>query len=241
MQTSPWTDKCRILTRLGDTPETYFSQLSANFPEWTSSHRGDGVAQLYARQYDVDSSKYLSTFPNGIHTNYRAVIRGAKLRPFGGGTATWDDNAARVIYDYMTSPDGLRLPTAVTDTPQALDGWAAAYARAAEAVPTKDGGSVARYLLWGSYRLDERPADVLGRMLACCDGRLKPTPDGGLTLDIGDWAEPSVTLDADTIIGFSDLVPWPGCSQYGQHHPRHLYGAGVGLPVSRRGSVGGRG
>lgn len=76
VQTSPWTDKCRILTRLGDTPETYFSQLSANFPEWTSSHRGDGVAQLYARQYDVDSSKYLSTFPNGIHTNYRAVIRG---------------------------------------------------------------------------------------------------------------------------------------------------------------------
>jgi hypothetical protein len=204
--TAPWTSKARIQTRLGLATETAYSDLTAVFPEWTSAHRGDGVASLYAKQYAVNSAAYLSTFPNGIQTNYRAVIRGATLRPFGGGTATWDDNAARVIYDYMTSADGMRLPTAVTDTPQALAGWAAAYARAGEAVDVKGGGTVERYRLWGSYRLDERPADVLSRMLAACDGRLKPTSDGGLTLDIGDWAEPSVTLDAEAIIGFTDVA-----------------------------------
>src|SRR5690606_22005934 len=30
-------------------------------------------------------------------------------------------------------------------------------------------------------------------------------PDGGLTLDIGEWAEPTVTLDADSIVGFSEV------------------------------------
>src|SRR5690606_6507586 len=50
-----------------------------------------------------------------------------------------------------------------------------------------------------------RPADVLGRMLNCCDGRIVPTPDGGITLDIGTWAEPSVIINADAIVGFSQL------------------------------------
>lgn len=43
-------------------------------------------------------------------------------------------------------------------------------------------------------------------MNVACDGRLVPTPDGGLTLDIGTWAEPSITLDADAITGFSEVA-----------------------------------
>src|SRR5690606_41563057 len=67
------------------------------------------------------------------------------------------------------------------------------------------GGSEPRYRLWGSYQLNERPADVLGRMLTCCDGRLVPTPDGGPTLDIGSWSEPTVTLTPQAITGFSEV------------------------------------
>lgn len=197
--------KARILTRLGAATETYYSELSSIFPEWTSSHRGDLVASLFATQYAVASEDYLSSFPNGIQTSYRVVARTSKCLPFGGGAPVWRDDAASVIYDYMRSSDGMRLPASVMDTAEALTGWTAAKNRATTGSPLAGGGTEDRYRLWGSYRLDERPADVLSRMLAACDGRLKPTSDGGLTLDIGVWAEPTVTLDANTIVGFTDL------------------------------------
>lgn len=206
----PWNEdgnanNARILLRLGQASETHYSDLTAVFPEWTAAHRGDGVASLYARQVASAQENYLQRWPNGINTNYRVVMRAAKLTPFGGGTPAWGDNAGAVIYDYMRHQDGMRLPASVLDTPLALAGWQAAYNRAQQAIALAAGGSEPRYRLWGSYQLAERPADVLGRMLQSCDGRLVPTPDGGLTLDIGTWSEPSVIIGPETIVGFSEL------------------------------------
>lgn len=99
----------------------------------------------------------------------------------------------------------MRLPASIIGTPLAQAGWVAAFNRAAQAIALAAGGTEPRYRLWGSYQLNERPADVLGRMLQSCDGRLVPTPDGGLTLDIGTWAEPTVVLGPDAITGFSEL------------------------------------
>jgi len=195
---------CNIQTRLGAATETSYSILTERFPEWTTAHRGDGVASLCAIQRAVEDKDYLSTFPNGINTNYRLVLRGAIVTHPVTGVDAWNDNAAAVIRDYITHAEGMRLPASIIATPLAAAGWAAAYNRAADIITTKE-GTEARYRLWGSYTLEERPADVVGRMLNCCDGRLVPTPDGGLTLDIGQWAEPTVTLDNDSITGFSEV------------------------------------
>lgn len=203
--TAPWATKVAIQYRLGEASQTAYSFVSTRFPEWTSDHRGNGVASLAIRQLPVPDSDFLSMFPRGVETNYRVVMRAAKLVPFGGGTPAWGDNAAAVIYDYMRHADGMRLPASVLDTPLALAGWSAAFARANENVPLAAGGTEKRYRLWGSYQLNERPADVLGRMLQCCDGRLIPTPDGGLTLDIGTWEEPTVIIGPETITGWSGL------------------------------------
>jgi hypothetical protein len=210
VETPPWSGPghrslLRIQHRLGLDTETSYSALTSVFPEWTAAHRGDRVASLYLRQYPSDQEYFLTRFPNGINSNLRAVMRGTKCVPFGGGTPVWRDNAASVIYDYVRSSDGMRMPASVLDTPLALAGWTAAFNRADQNIPLKGGGTEKRYRLWGSYSLEERPADVLARMLVCCDGRLVPTPDGGLTLDIGAWAEPTVTIDADTITGFTEL------------------------------------
>lgn len=192
-----------IQTRLGAATETSHGLLST-FPEWTAAHRGDGVASLCVRQAPVEAEYYAGVFPNGINTNYRLVLRGARVKnPVTSATA-WNDNAAAIIRDYITHKDGMRLPESIVSTPLAQAGWVTAYNRAAESIATK-GGSEPRYRLWGSYTLEERPADVLGRMMASCDGRLVPTADGGLTLDIGQWQEPSVTLGPDTIVGFSEV------------------------------------
>ena len=195
----------RIEGRLGQSTETAYSELMSQFPEWTAQHRGDGVASLLSVQYAVGQEYYLSLFPNGINTNYRVVARTSKVKNPVTGVTEWNDRAAAVIRDYMTHRDGMRLPESLFTTPLAQSGWVAAYNRSNEAVAIAAGGTEPRYRLWGSYQLNERPADVLGRMLSCCDGRLVPTPDGGLTLDIGAWEEPTVVLTADAITGFSEV------------------------------------
>ncbi|MDT6941953.1 fibronectin type III domain-containing protein [Brucella pseudogrignonensis] len=207
VRTGPWGDwwDLRIQVRLGLPTETNYQSLTSTFTEWTSDHRGDGIASLYAMQDAVNDDDYLSYFPNGVNTNYRLVIRASKVKNPSTGVVAWDDNAASIIRDFMTHSDGMRLPESLFTTPLAQAGWVAAYNRAGQAIELAAGGTEPRYRLWGSYQLNERPADVLGRMLACCDGRLVPTPDGGLTLDIGEWAEPTVILTADAITGFSDV------------------------------------
>lgn len=197
--------KARLQSRLGLPTETSYSDLTAVFSEWTTSHRGDGVSSIFARQLATASDIITKVFPNITNTVYRVVARASKVYNIATGTTIWSENAADIARDYLTNAEGMRLPSGVIDTPLASAGWLAAHNRCDEAVTLKAGGTEKRYRLWGSYQLDERPADVLSRMTAACDGRLVPTPDGGLTLDVGTWVEPTVTLDADAITGFSEV------------------------------------
>lgn len=194
-----------ILYRLGASTETAYAPLISVFSEYTSAHRGDGVASLYIKQPAVKQEDYFDLYPNGINTNYRAVVRGSKIKNPVTDIVEWDDNAASVIRDYMIDSDGLRFPESLFETTLAQAGWETAFNRADTDFDLNAGGTEKQYRLWGSYRLDERPADVLSRMLVSCDGQLKITSDGGLYLDIGNWSEPSVTLDNTCIIGFSDV------------------------------------
>lgn len=194
-----------IQTRLGLATETHYADLEAVFPEWDDSHVGNGVASLFAIQKAVGAESLSDFFPNITNTSYRAVVRGSKVYNPSTGTTIWSDNAAAVIRDYASHSDGARLPASLFTTTQATAGWLTAYERAAVAIDKKAGGTENAYRLWGSYTFNERPADVLGRMLQCADARFVPTPDGGVTLDIGTWAEPTVTLDEDTIVSFQDV------------------------------------
>lgn len=68
----------------------------AEVPEWTGSHRLQGIAYDYARLTDDRNA-----FPTG-RPNISRVIRGKKLYdPRDGGTR-WSSNAALVIRDYLT-------------------------------------------------------------------------------------------------------------------------------------------
>ncbi|NGO51605.1 fibronectin type III domain-containing protein [Mesorhizobium camelthorni] len=195
----------RIRSRLGLPTETHYSEVTAEFPEWDSSHRGDGVSSIFVQQTGVRAEDFSETFPSGAHTLYRIVARTSKVYDPSTATTVWTDNAAAVIRDYIIHSDGMRLPSSLVNTTQAAAGWLTAYNRCTENVPLKAGGTEDSYRIWGSYALNERPADVLGRMLPAADARLVPTPDGGLTLDVGTWAEPTVVLDADAIVGFTEL------------------------------------
>lgn len=198
--------KVKYFVKLGTDTQTAFSELTTAFPtEWTSTHAGKGIVSIYTIQYATDSKFYLNVFPNGINTNYRIVIRGVLIENPNTYAIAWDDNAASIIRDYIYNAEGMRLPKSLLMTPLAIAGWQLGYAKANVQYTVEAGGTESRYRLWGSYTLNERPADVLTRMLVACDARLKITNDGGLTIDIGDYVEPTVTIDGSYIVGFSDV------------------------------------
>lgn len=191
----------RIRHRLGLATETYYDELEDVFVEWDNTHRGDGISSLFITQRPVNQEFISFQFPQLTQTNYRVVARTSKIYNPITATTEWTDNGAAVIRDYMTHLDGMRLPTSLFTTTNGTAGWLAAANKAALAIPLKAGGTEPQYRLWGSYGLNERPADVLARMLASTDGVLFPTPDGGYTLDIG-YTAPTVTIDEDVICGF---------------------------------------
>jgi hypothetical protein len=198
-------NRLKIEYRLGTATQTAFADPVANFTEYTSAHQGKGIAMICARQYPVSENLYFETFPNGINTVYLAKIRGAKILNPKTATTAWDDNAASVILDYLKSVDGMRLPTAIFETTQAQQMWEDAFDVCGEAVTLKGGGTEERFRIWGSHSLDERPADVVGRLLAACDGRIIPTSDGGVGLSVGEYYTPTVILDEDAIESVSEL------------------------------------
>tara|TARA_R110000823_G_scaffold10382_4_gene36341 strand:- start:512 stop:2551 length:2040 start_codon:yes stop_codon:yes gene_type:complete len=201
----PYNAKLKIEYTLGTAAPTAFSDLVTDFTEYTSAHVGKGIALLYAKQYAVSDSVYFETFPNGINTVYLAVLRGTKILNPKTAVTEWDDNAASVILDYAKSVDGMRLPSGIFTTTLAQAMWEDAFDDCADSIPLKAGGTEERYRIWGSHSLEERPADVIGRLLAACDGRIVPTSDGGVGLKIGQYYEPTVILDEDHIESITEL------------------------------------
>jgi hypothetical protein len=193
--------------RLGTDSPLPYSDLIAAYPSlWTDQHLGRGIPSAFLVLQQAKSEDMGDIFPQYGNTGYRQVQRGAKVPNIFGGALTapaWSDNAARIILDYLTHPDGLRLdPSWITN---ADADWGTAIAICDEPIALAAGGSESRYRIWNTYRFDERPADVLARFLNACDGTIFPTPAGGLSLKVGKWTTPTVTIGDDAILGFSEF------------------------------------
>lgn len=193
--------------RLGTDSPAPYSDLIAAYPSlWTTAHLGKGIPSAFLVLHQAKSEDMGDIFPQYGSTGYRQVQRGAKVPNLFGGVLTtpeWSDNAARIILDYLTHPDGLRLdPSWITN---ADADWGTAIATCDEPIALAEGGYESRYRIWNTYRFDERPADVLARFLAACDGTIFPTPGGGLAIKVGKWTTPTVTIDDDAILGFSEF------------------------------------
>jgi hypothetical protein len=196
-----------IDARLGTDEQAHYDELATAFPSaWTEDHKGNGVTHALVKLVQPKQQDIAKMFPTGPYTNYRAVRRAAKVRTITEGefdAAAWSENAAAILFYYLTHADGARLAdswvlNAATENEQAI-------ADCADAIPLKAGGTEDRYRISGSWRFDERPADVISRFLAACDGMLMPTPERGLALKVGKWEAPTVTIDANAIVGISDF------------------------------------
>lgn len=201
-------------SRLGVDPETDYSLLTANFSSiWGADYRGDGVASvLLAAGQPTNFDNFTTAYPGGTAPNPRCVIRAVKAwDPRDGGqdkddpsSWAWTQNPVLIALDFHRHADGMNLAVydAALFTSDAItDDWITAADICEETV-----GGQTRYLCGGGYSIaEDAPADVLAAILATCDGQTFQRPDGAIGIRVGKDVSPSITLDDDHILGYSDL------------------------------------
>ncbi len=189
----------QIQSRLGVIPETAYADLTAVYSEWDANHRLDGLWSSFMICRGVPATAFQAVYPNRVPA-IEKVARGVAATDPRTGVTAWTENAALLIGRLVEDPDGFNRPGRVNATRliQAANDCD-------DAIPLAAGGTEARYRLGGSYGLNEKPKDVLSRMLNACGGRLSLLPDGSFAVDAGVWRAPTVTLTAADII---EMTSW---------------------------------
>lgn len=127
--TGDYSGKVRIKKHLGAPDQTADTDLVSEVTEWTSSHRGRGVAYIYVRlEFDRD------LFPTGA-PNISAVVRGRKVYDTRASASVWSTNAALLAYDYIRD---VRLGCRVAAVDIAIDETDAAANACEEIVDTQN-------------------------------------------------------------------------------------------------------
>ncbi|GLR55125.1 hypothetical protein KYK30_31735 [Shinella yambaruensis] len=193
--TPPYNPGSQIIdTHFGWPGVSGWGRLNTDFPSiWSPAHKLEGLAASLLYTASVDQDDITKVYPNRIPLLHR-VIDGAGCYDPRSGTSPWTRNAALIMRDYLTHPDGMQIPGWLIDE--------ASFATAAnvcdEAVPIKGGGTIPRYAIGLTYSFDEEPRAVLSRIINACDGRLYITSAGKVGFDAGKWVAPVVTIsDAD--------------------------------------------
>lgn len=202
--TDPWGKNgatlIQILARRGLSPSLAYQEMIDTWG-WTENHRLDGIATLFTRMESVKLEKFQKYYPEAHNTPFRVVCNLAPTFDPRTGRTEWSDNPALHALDYLTHPDGFRLPAEEMDQ--------ASFSRMAaicdQMVGRKDRSDERRYRHWGVYSLTADPKDVLAAILATCDAEVYETSEGKIAIRGGIWREPTVTITADHIISFDEL------------------------------------
>lgn len=175
------------------------AELIAEFPDiWTVNHRCRGIVTLYIFCKSVKQEFFTKIYPRGL-SQPQIIGRFGKVYDLRNpahdpdDTDTWafSQNLALLFMDYVTHPDGMQFDRALIN----VESWSLASDISDEILPTKSGGSVARYFGRIAYDLPDDPADVMDRFLKAMDGRTQLLPDGTIGLSVGKWVEPTVHID----------------------------------------------
>lgn len=189
--TPPYNPGSQIVdTHFGWPGVSGWGRLNTDFPTiWSPAHKVEGLAATLFYSASVDDERIMEVYPNRIPLVHR-VIDGAGCFDPRTGTSPWTRNAALIMRDYLTHPDGMKIPGWLIDEAS----FAAAANVCDEAVPIKGGGTIPRYAIGLTYSFDEEPRAVLSRIINACDGRLYITSAGTVGFDAGKWVAPTVTV-----------------------------------------------
>ena len=180
--------RVQVQHRLGVVPETHYGALSDVFPHWTVNHRLDGQATSLVICESVPRDKFNEMYP-AREPDVRILAETTKVYDPRTGQTAYSDNLALAIRDFCASPDGLNQPGLFSD-----DNIAKQADIADRALPLATGGAEPQWRVSGSYALNEKPKEVLARMLAVGAGQIRLMPNGQHKLSLGAWEEPKFTL-----------------------------------------------
>lgn len=195
--------RVRIQRRMGVVPETHYSELTAIWPEWTSAHRLDGLRTSLIITESVPPEKYREMYP-GNEPEIAVLDDAALVYDPRTGVTGFSENFALIIADFVASPDGFNRPDAFDP-----DDVAAEADICDRDVALIEGGTEKLYRCSGSYLLNEKPQNVLGRMLAACAGRVRLKPSGKLSLRVGAWQQPVLQIRFGDILEISEINSGP--------------------------------
>lgn len=203
-------NQVKLYWTMGLASETAIAAITALTSQWTSSHRGDGIAAVGMVLEKPSANNYSKDFPYGIPL-VSSVIRAQRVYdPRDGaqtqGTKTsyvWSRNIALELLAYLTDATGGMGLDYATHILPAVAMWKDAADVCDQAVALKAGGTAPRYVGGGSYRHESDPADVIATMLASMDGWMAVRGDGAIVIRAGKYETPSVTITADMILEYS--------------------------------------
>ncbi len=177
--------KLRIKKHLGSPTQTADSDLVSEVTDWTSDHRLQGIAYLYARfKFDQD------TFPNGV-PEITATIKGKSVYDPRSDTTTYSDNPALCLRDYLTNSYGLDEDTTSMD-----DTLVSTAANVCDETNTISGAK--RYTCNGAFTTGTTPYDLLNEMLTSMGGLLWYA-QGKWRMKPAYYVAPTVTFTEDDL------------------------------------------
>lgn len=195
--------RVQLFERLGKVPETHYSEITDVWPEWTSSHRLDGLWTSLIVSESVPPEQYRAMYPKN-EPDLAILAETTACLDTRTGQKVFTENMALAIRDYVASVDGFNRPDAFED--QDISDQADICDRE---VALAAGGTEKLYRISGSYLLNEKPQNVLGRMLSACAGRIRLKPSGKVGLKVGAWSEPEFTLSFADILEVQDVNSGP--------------------------------
>ena len=190
VNTGTYNGKARIKTKLGTADQTADSDLVSENSNITSNHRFRGIAYLYIRlEYDVD------VYPNGI-PNISALIQGKKVLDYRTSTTAYSSNPALIVYDYLTSSDGMNASTSEIDTTS----FTTSANDCEDSITLSDASTQNRYDCHGVVTLDRKPIEIIEDILSSCIGTLT-YEQGKFVLKVGKGRSSVKTITEDDLAG----------------------------------------
>lgn len=200
---SQGTSRLRVVPYLGGPGQTAPALLETNFPEWTSAHNMDGLAHVVALATNVRAEDFSFIFPTGREPAITPVIDGYLCYDPRDGQTRWTTNAALILADWITSPDGLDRDVDWQQVAIEAD-------VADQIILDRNGNPVPKWQLCGSYSSAEEREAVRSAMCVACDAFIYEDADGVVAFNLGRYMTPVVTVVDDDILSVQYSEGQPG-------------------------------
>ena len=196
---SPSTTICVIKKHLGEASQTADVLLTGPFANYTSAHRGDGIAYLAMKWVLNDDSA--ETWDKFAPSNVRALVKGKSVYDPRTDTTVYSDNPALCLADYLTDTIlGMGIPTSKID-------WDAVEiaAEGCDASVPVPGGTEKRFTCNGVVFATDSHQKNINKILSSMNGNLVYS-NGKYIVHAGIYEdetiqEPFETLNEDDLIG----------------------------------------